>query len=410
MALALLNGLLFAEEAGVPLPFAPGELVLLTAGLLIATGGVDPVLFVPLAMIACATGSLVGYSWARIVGEHGLTSLAQRLHQQRNLERVSQRFRSTGWLGVGISRLIPGLRIYTTLVAGALRVPRRTFLAGMLPSTVVWVGAFTALGALIGIPVEHFLNRVEKVAVEAVIVLMMGVGSYLAIRRTPPSSGAGLVRLPHAVRAGIAALIDLAVVGSIVTGLLALGRRLFGVYLGAGWLDAVIAVVIAGILYVIVSRRGAGGTVGEALLQTSYVSGRLPRRPQEAWQAARALLSGPDDELQPTADLLRALADTRRLRLVRHLLDGNASAADLAQLAEVEPLEVRHQLDRLLEAGILVATNDDQDHWQVKPHLVAPLLEFLSAAHGPQASPVPQRAPVTAAVPEQQRPAEAARG
>jgi membrane protein DedA with SNARE-associated domain len=38
VALALLTGLLFAEEAGVPLPFAPGELTLLVAGLLIVSG------------------------------------------------------------------------------------------------------------------------------------------------------------------------------------------------------------------------------------------------------------------------------------------------------------------------------------------------------------------------------------
>ena len=60
VAVALLIGLLFAEEAGVPLPFAPGELVLLAAGLLIATGGLDPWVFVPLALIASVVGSLIG--------------------------------------------------------------------------------------------------------------------------------------------------------------------------------------------------------------------------------------------------------------------------------------------------------------------------------------------------------------
>lgn len=401
VALALLNGLLFAEEAGVPLPFAPGELVLLTGGLLIATGAMDPYLFVPIAMVACATGSLVGYSWARLVGERGLTSLARRLHQQRNLERVSKRIRSAGWRGVAISRLIPGLRIYTTLVAGAVRLPRRDYLGGMLPSTVVWVAAFTALGTVIGIPVEHFFNSVEKLGVEAVIVVAMGAGSYLAIRKTPPSSGAGLVRLPHSARVAIAAAIDLAVVGSIVTGLLALGR-LFGVYLGAGWLDALVAVLVAAILYVVVARRGAGGTVGEALLQTSYVSGRrLPRRPQEAWQAARALLSGSDDELQPTADVLRALSDPNRLRLVRHLVDQRRTVEELAALTGTEVFEVRHQLDRLVGPGVLQAEGEGADaRWQIRPDLVAPLLEFLSATQPPVATPSPDEAIVTATVPE----------
>ena len=39
VALILLASLLFAEEAGVPIPFAPGEVMLIIAGLLIQTGG-----------------------------------------------------------------------------------------------------------------------------------------------------------------------------------------------------------------------------------------------------------------------------------------------------------------------------------------------------------------------------------
>jgi membrane-associated protein len=388
VAVVLLCGLLFAEEAGVPLPFAPGEIVLLAAGLLIAAGGLDPWVFVPLAMVVCVAGSVVGYSWARLVGERGLTSLAQRLHQQRNLERVSKRVRSAGWVGVALSRLIPGLRIYTTLVTGAVRVPRRTFIVAMVPSTVVWVGAFVALGTVVGIPVEHFFNQVEQLAVQGVILVVMGLGIFLAIRRTPPSTGAGLVRLPRGVRAVIAAAIDIGIIASIVTGMLALGRRLFGVGIGAGWLDAVIPMVVVGIIYVVAARRSTGATVGEALLQTSYVSGRqIPRRPQDAWQAARTLLAGSPDELRPTADLLRALADPDRLRLVRHLLDQPRTVEELATLTSKERLEVRHQLDRLLNAGVLVVEAEgDQATSRIRPDLVASLLEFLSAARGPLAA------------------------
>jgi membrane-associated protein len=398
----LLCGLLFAEEAGVPLPFAPGEIVLLAAGLLIAAGGLDPYIFIPLAMLACIAGSAIGYSWARLVGEHGLISLAERLHQQRNLERVSKRIRSAGWIGVGVSRLIPGLRIYTTLVAGAVRVPRRTFAAAIVPSTIVWVAAFVALGTVVGIPVEHFFNRVEQLAVQGVILVVVGLGIFFAIRRTPPSTGAGLVRVPRAVRASIAAAVDIGVIASIVTGLLALGRRLFGVGIGAGWLDAVIPMVVVGIIYIVVARRGAGATVGEALLQTSYVSGRqLPLRPQQAWQAARALLSGSPDELRPTADLLRALADPDRLRLVRHLLDQPRTVEELAALTGTDSFEVRHQLDRLLNAGVLmVRAEGDQARSQIRPELVAPLLEFLSATRRPAAPPQQQEAALTAVVPE----------
>ncbi|MDQ2961464.1 MAG: DedA family protein, partial [Candidatus Dormibacteraeota bacterium] len=171
VAIFLLVGLLFTEEAGVPLPFAPGEVTLIAAGLLIASGGLNPFVFVPLAIAGCVAGAVVGYVWARAVGERGLSSLARRLHQDGNLERVSKRMRSAGWVGIAVSRLIPGLRIYTTLVAGAVRMPRRTFLAGMIPATVLWVVVFTALGAAVGIPVEHFLNAVERLAVQGAILV-----------------------------------------------------------------------------------------------------------------------------------------------------------------------------------------------------------------------------------------------
>lgn len=369
----------------MPLPFAPGELVLLAAGLLIAAGGLNPFIFIPLAMVACIAGSVVGYSWARLVGERGLVALAQRLHQHKNLERVSKRVRSAGWLGVALSRLIPGLRIYTTLVAGAVRVSRRTFVVAMVPSTIVWVGVFVALGTVVGIPVERFFNQLEKLAVQGAILIVMGVGCFLAIRRTPPSSGAGLARMPRPVRALIAAAIDMGVVASIMTGLLAVGRRAFGIGIGAEWIDAVVAVVVAVIAYIVIARRGAGATVGESLMQTSYVSGRrIPLRPQQAWRAARELLGGSPDELRPTADLLRALADPDRLRLVRHLLDQPRTASELATVVGAEPLEARHQLERLQMAGVLAMdAAGEETRFRVRPELVAPLLEFLSAARRP---------------------------
>ncbi|HWW10295.1 MAG TPA: VTT domain-containing protein [Candidatus Acidoferrales bacterium] len=380
VALALLGGLLFAEEAGVPLPFAPGELTLLVAGLLIASGGLNPALFIPLALVACIAGSLVGYTWARVVGERALRALARRLRQQRNLERVSARMRSAGWLGIGLTRLIPGLRIYTTLVAGAVHVPRRTFIIAMVTSTIVWVGAFTALGVLVGVPVEHLLSQVQQLALQGVILIGMGVGCYIAIRRTPASSGAGLVRLPRWVRVLLAAVLDIGVVASVITGLLALGR-LLGLGFGAGWIDPVVALFFVGAFYVVVARRSSGATVGELLLQTSYISGqRMPLRPRAALQAVRAMLSGSHDAFSATADLLRALGEPERLRIVTLLLDRPRTLDDLAAKSGQSAFEVRHQLDRLRAMGVLDVTGDELDPvYGVNSHLRPALVQLLAA-------------------------------
>ena len=395
VALALLPALLFAEEAGVPLPFAPGELVLLFGGLLIASGGLNPYAFVPLVLFACITGSLIGYSWARVVGERGLRGLARRLRQQRNLERVEERLRSAGWLKIAVCRLIPGLRIYTTLVAGAVRAPRRSFTVAIVTSTVVWVAIFVALGMLIGVPVAHFLDRIQKLALEGAILIVIGVGLYLAVRKTPSSSGAGLVRLPRWLRVLLAAGVDIGVVASIVTGLLALGR-LLGIGFGSGWLDAVVVLLVVGAFYAVVARRSAGATAGEVLLQTSYVSGvRVPLRPRAALEAVRALIKRPDDELTATGDLLHSLGDPDRLRIVTQLLDGPRTVAELATRTKLSAFEVMHQLDRFQSTGVVVTTGQEPDIvYSVRSDLVHVLVELLAimeSTPGPkQTAPTPE--------------------
>ena len=380
VAIALLGGLLFTEEAGVPLPFAPGEVTLLAAGLLIAAGGLDPYVFIPVALVACVAGSLVGYTWARAVGDRGLQSLARRLHQQHALERVSGRVRSAGWAGVAVCRLIPGLRIYTTLVAGAVRVRRSTFVLGMVPATVLWMVVYVTLGVLVGVPIERFFTAVEKLAVQGAILIAMGVGCYVAIRRTPASSGAGLVRLPRLARIVVAAAIDIGVVASVSTGLLALGR-LFGFGLQAGWVDAVVALLVVAVFYVVIARRSGGATVGEALLQTSYATGqRPPLRPRAALRAARSLLSRSNDELSWTSDLLRVLSEPERLRIVSQLLEEPRTVPELATATRQPPFEVRHQLERLASTGALVVSGDEpRAVYVIRPDLGHALTELLAA-------------------------------
>jgi len=379
VAIALLGGLLFTEEAGVPLPFAPGELTLLAAGLLIAAGGLDPYVFIPVALIACIAGSLVGYTWARAVGDRGLQALARRIHQQRSLERVSGRVRSAGWGGIAVSRLIPGLRIYTTLVAGALRVRRTTFLLGMAPATVIWLAVYVALGVLVGVPIEHFFTAVQKLAIQGAILVAMGVGCYFLIRRTPASSGAGLVRVPRPVRVVIAALLDIGVVASVTTGLIALAR-LLGFGLQAGWVDPVVALLVVAGFYVVIARRSSGATVGEALLQTSYATGqRLPLRPRAALKAARSVLSRNADELSAASDLLRTLSDPERLRIVSQLLEEPRTVPELATSTRQPPFEVRHQLERLSSTGALVVSGEEpRVVYVIRPDLGRALVQLLA--------------------------------
>jgi membrane protein DedA with SNARE-associated domain/DNA-binding transcriptional ArsR family regulator len=341
------------EEAGVPVPFAPGELTLLAAGLLIAAGGLDPFIFVPVAIVVCVAGATVGFSWARIVGEHGLVGLAAKFHQGRALERVSTRIRSAGPLGIAVSRLIPGLRIYTTLVAGAFGVRRRTFIAGMVPSTAIWVVVYVAVGVVAGIPVEHFLTHLAKLAVQGAILLVIGLGGYLAIRWAPDVDRQPLVHLPGWLRTSLAVLVDVGVVASVLTGLLAIVRRVTDTDFVAGWADVAVVVAAVGALYLFITRRGAGATVGEALLHTGYL-----RRRSEVGGPGRGTPGGwAQGQLQATADVLRALGSVPRLAVLRSLLQGAVTVADVAARAGLSDEETDYHLAVLVRAGVVATVS-----------------------------------------------------
>jgi membrane-associated protein len=353
VALVLLCGLLFAEETGVPIPFAPGEICLVAGGLLIATGDLNAYLFVPLAILSCLAGSLVGYSWANFVGERGLTAAAERLGQQRRLERVAGRIRAAGPLQVGVTRLIPGLRIYTSLVAGAARVPRRAFLGGVVPATIVWVLFFTVLGSVVGIPVERFLTSIARLVFEGTLLLVIGIGTYLAARWVPGHRSSALARLPAPLRVALAIVMDLAVVVTLIAGLEWFLRRVLGVAIINVGIS--LALVTAGtiIAYLVVARWGLGATAGEALLGITY-----RRRADQAGIDGSAEVPA---ALRAASRRFRVLGDERRLQLLGLLLVGERTPEDLARHLGLPLGEVLGHLGRLERAGLVQQTGEGAD-------------------------------------------------
>lgn len=290
MAVAVLCVLLFAEETGVPLPPAPGEVILLAAGLLIAGGDLSPWVFLPLAVLSVTAGAFVGFTWTRLLGAPGLQMVARRLGITRQVDRLTERLQASGPVGIGLCRLFPGFRITTTLVAGAVRVERRTFLLGIIPAIVIWVISFTLLGALVGIPIVHLLGRVDQLALRGAVLFAVGVAGYLAARNVPALRGNddGLLETPGRVRFAMALAIDLGAIASIVAGLDMVAHVVLGIEQIDDWVDAVSTTAITLLAYLVLARGGAGLTAGEALFRVTYRSHRWRRRSEIARETGLA--------------------------------------------------------------------------------------------------------------------------
>jgi len=179
---AVLAGFMFVEEAGVPIPFAPGDILLAIGGIAIAGGRVDPVTLVLATFVATVAGAVMGREIFALVGWERLMRVAARLRAGTPLKRAAGLLQRSGWRGVFTARLIPGLRVETTRVAGVSRMPRQVFLAGLVPAAVVYVAAFVGLGAAFGRPILALIHAGEHNGLLAGLALALVVLFVLLLR------------------------------------------------------------------------------------------------------------------------------------------------------------------------------------------------------------------------------------
>lgn len=278
-AIAVVCLLLYLEEAGLPLPFAPGEAVLLGAGLLIS-GGTDPAwLVIPLAYLSVLAGVATAYWWAHRIGPRRLQSLARRLHAGGPYERAASRLRAANPLQIAGSRLLPGLRVYTSLVAGAVGLDRRRFAIGVAPASALWVIGFIGLGFFVGVPVERAMGRFAAYGLRAGLIVVIAVVWVVAARHIPTSGREEDSTTSQAPwRLPLALLLDFAIVFAVVA-ILSVLSDLATQNLN----DVVLAAVLFSLLslvYILVARQTVGFTLGEAVLDVRYHppwrGGRVP--------------------------------------------------------------------------------------------------------------------------------------
>jgi len=174
--------LMFVEETGVPVPFAPGDIVLALGGIAVAGGRVNPLVLVSAVAISITVGAIIGLAAARWLGWDRLMRIAEPLHARGPLERAAGLLQRGGWRTVFTARLLPGLRVYTTQVAGVSRVPFGTFVAGLLPANAVYIAAFVGLGAAFGRPILALIQLAEHQLVIALLILVALLGVFLLTR------------------------------------------------------------------------------------------------------------------------------------------------------------------------------------------------------------------------------------
>ena len=157
---AVLCGLITLEELGIPMPFAPGDFLLVLVGVTIAAAHVNPLVVVAVTYASALLGAIGGRELFERIGIAALPRVAALVHAGGRVDDLAARLRRRGSTGVFLGRITPGLRVVTTYVCGLVRMPRGTFVAGLAPGVAVYQGVFIGLGAWLGptawVTIEHY--------------------------------------------------------------------------------------------------------------------------------------------------------------------------------------------------------------------------------------------------------------
>jgi membrane protein DedA with SNARE-associated domain len=203
---------LLLEESGIPLPL-PGDLVMMLAGVRVHQGRMHFLVAILLMESATLIGCSILYTLARRGGRPVLYRYGKFLHLELDkLAKAEDFLRRHGALAIVLGRVIPGLRIPTSLAAGVFGVPYRVYLPSAALGASAYILFFYLLGYIVGPGVIRMVEGPHfSVRFIAVLVGLGVVGfTYVTIRRRAHLSEAVHVmperfRLETALMAGLLA-------------------------------------------------------------------------------------------------------------------------------------------------------------------------------------------------------------
>ena len=177
--IAVVCVLLIVEEVGVPLFFAPGDLLLVASGAAISAAHLNPLLVVAATTSSVLVGALAGRELFARVGYPAAARIAGLLHIRGGLDRLVTRVRRGGAAAVFAGRITPGLRVHTTEAAGLVRMRRTTFVSGLVPAVLLYEAVFAGLGVWQGRAAWSLVQTYSPNPLVVVGLLGAAVGSLL---------------------------------------------------------------------------------------------------------------------------------------------------------------------------------------------------------------------------------------
>jgi membrane-associated protein len=139
----ILVAIVFCETGLLVGFFLPGDSLLITAGLVAATGTLDIWLLNLLLIPAAIIGDSVGYAIGYRAGPRLFTKEESLLFSRKHLLRTREFYERYGGKTIVLARFIPLIRTFAPVVAGIGQMQYRRFLFYNVAGGIGWVASMT---------------------------------------------------------------------------------------------------------------------------------------------------------------------------------------------------------------------------------------------------------------------------
>jgi membrane-associated protein len=169
--------MIFAETGLLIGFFLPGDSLLFTAGLLVATGTIQfNIWLLMLLLIACAfVGNQSGYLIGSKVGPAIFNKPDSRMFKREYVEQAHAFFEKHGGQALILARFVPIVRTFVPVIVGVARMGRRHFVLYNAIGAALWAGGVTLLGFILGDRVPWVQSNLDIIFIAIVLVSVIPI-------------------------------------------------------------------------------------------------------------------------------------------------------------------------------------------------------------------------------------------
>ena len=173
----LVCGIIFAETGLLIGFFLPGDSMLFTAGLLVATGTIQVNIWVLTALIivAAIVGNQVGYLIGSKAGPAIFNRPNSKLFKRENVDSAHAFFEKHGGKALILARFVPIIRTFVPVIVGVAQMSKRKFFTYNVIGAVLWGGGVTLLGYLLGDKVPWVKDNLDIIFIAIVLVSVIPI-------------------------------------------------------------------------------------------------------------------------------------------------------------------------------------------------------------------------------------------